>query len=373
MAESTDLIVIEELNPVVVFTPEGVEGVLREIATKVLAHVPNIETASGRRDIASLAFKVSRSKTLLDDMGKGLVEKQKKEIKEKDVLRKRIRDFLDGLKDQVREPLTEWETAEKLRQEEIELKSRQVAQDRVNSMFAVGVTLPFAQAHEMDGADFNELLREATEAHEEEKARRLAEEARKAEQAAAEKKEREEAAAKLAAERAELDRIRAEEDAKRKEYEAKLKKEAEAIEAQQRAEREKIDAERRAEESRMRAERDKLEVERRKVEDARREQEHREAVAKAAKEAAEKAVADAKEKAEHEALEKSEAEAKAKAEAERQKALKPDKEKLIAFANDLLTVQTPGVFDHKAVAIVDEANKRIMAVNRYIIKAAQEL
>ena len=189
----------------------------------------------------------------------------------------------------------------------------------------------------------------------------------------AEEAERKAESERLAKERAELDRIRAEEDAKRKAEEARLRKEREVIEAQQRAEREKIDVERRAEEARMKAERDKLEAERRKIEDARREQEHREAVAKAEKEAAERAVKEAKERAEREAKEKAAADERAKAEADRQEALKPDKEKLQTWAASLLSVSVNEPNSLEAKAIVVEARKRILAVNRYIIKAAQEL
>lgn len=254
-------------------------------------------------------------------------------------------------------------TAEKARlKAEEDRKKQEQAQARVDALARLGVSLPFLRAIEISEGDYQARLIIATDEYNKEQAR-LAEQKRiEEERAAAERKAREEEAAQLAAERAELERIRAEENAKRKEQEAIL-----------RAEREAIEAKRREEEARAIAEREAIEAERRKVEDARREQEHREAVAKAEKEAAERAIREAKEQAEREAREKVEAEAAAKAEAERQETLRPDKEKLIGFANALMTIATPAVKSNDAGAIVTEASKRLMAVQRYIIKAAQEL
>lgn len=160
----------------------------------------------------------------------------------------------------------------------------------------------------------------------------------------AEESERKAESERLAKERAELDRIRAEEDAKRK-----------------------------AEEARMKAERDKLDAERKALEAAKREEEQKIAIAQAKKEAAERAIQEAKEQAEREARDKAAAELKAKEEAERQAALKPDKERLMAFAQGIMVVTCQEPKSIEAKAIVNEAMKRLLAINRYIIKSAQEL
>ena len=352
MAESTELIVVQSLNPVEVFTSDGVSEVLKTIEEKALAHVPNLETAGGRKDIASLAFKVSRSKTLLDEMGKSLVEDAKKRVKVIDGHRKEIRDTLDALKEKVRQPLTDWEAEEAKRKAEDERKAQETAQNRVNAMAKVGMAMPFLTAKEMAEDDFQAMLSEATELYATEQAR-LAEEKRKAEaKAAAEKKAQEEAAAKLAAERVELERMRAEEDRKRKEAEEK----------------------RLIEEAHLRSEREKIEAERRKVEDARLEQEHREAVAKAEKEAAERAVREAKENAEREAREKAEFERREREDAAKREALRPDKEKLILYAGSIFGSGPDVTFSSdEAKSIFEESVKRLIVVNRYIIEAAQNL
>ena len=354
MAEN-ELIVIKELNPVEVFTTDGIAGVLKTIEEKVLAHVPVLETPAGRKDIASLAFKVARSKTLLDEMGKKLVEEAKKTVKTIDGHRKEVRDTLDGLKEKVRQPLTDWEDEEERRKAEVERIAQEKAQARVDALACVGVSLPFLQAKELSEDDFSAILKEATEAHKAEQDR-IADEKRKAdERAVALEKERQEEAAKLASERAELEKKQAEENARQK------------------AAWEKIEAEQKAEAARMKAERDKLEAERRAVEDTRREQEHREAIELAKKEAAERAVQEAKERAEREAREKAEAELKAKDESERRAALRPDKEKLIEWANAIMRVPFPETKSDDAQAVFEKCRNRLLDLSNYIIKAAQEL
>jgi hypothetical protein len=76
-----------------------------------------VETAKSRKAIASMAYKVSQSKTILDNAGKDLVSEAKAKIKKIDMARKYSRDFLDSLRDEVRKPLTDWEEAEKEKEE----------------------------------------------------------------------------------------------------------------------------------------------------------------------------------------------------------------------------------------------------------------
>jgi len=108
----SDLVVIENVNPVVLFAKGGSDSILEQIRKEVKSFVPDLTTEAGRKHIASLAYKISRSKTALDVMGKTLVAGKKEEISQVDAERKRMRDVLDGLKDEVRKPLTDWENEE---------------------------------------------------------------------------------------------------------------------------------------------------------------------------------------------------------------------------------------------------------------------
>jgi hypothetical protein len=95
--------------------PQGLDPYIERIRAEVTGHVPDLTTKKGRDAIASLAFKVRRAKTALDTLGKQLVDDLKEIPKKIDVERKRMRETLDALADEVRRPLDEWEQAEEAR------------------------------------------------------------------------------------------------------------------------------------------------------------------------------------------------------------------------------------------------------------------
>ena len=98
-----------------VFVEGGVETMLAKISNELRpAHV-DLTTKSGRDAIASAAYKVSRAATVLDDIGKDSVAALKKRTAAVDLLRRTLRDGLATLKDEIREPLTTFETTEKAR------------------------------------------------------------------------------------------------------------------------------------------------------------------------------------------------------------------------------------------------------------------
>jgi colicin import membrane protein len=107
------LVTIDTLTPEVVFVPGGVEAIVSKLEADVRSIKTDMSTESGRKEIASLAYKVARSKTALDEMGKELVAGLKAQSGKIDAERKVIRDRLDALKDEVRKPLTDWENADK--------------------------------------------------------------------------------------------------------------------------------------------------------------------------------------------------------------------------------------------------------------------
>ena len=71
MNAHTDLIPIENPQPAALFVPGGLDSILARIEADARALVPDVGTVKGRKEIASTAAKVARSKTYLDDLGKG--------------------------------------------------------------------------------------------------------------------------------------------------------------------------------------------------------------------------------------------------------------------------------------------------------------
>lgn len=112
----TQLVVIEPTTAVDLFTEgQGVAELLADIRKQATSLVPDLSTAKGRKEIASIAFSVAKTKTYLDGFGKELTDKYKEIPKRIDANRKLIRDYLDALKDEVRAPLTQYEAAEEAR------------------------------------------------------------------------------------------------------------------------------------------------------------------------------------------------------------------------------------------------------------------
>jgi len=111
------LAVIEQLKPIEIYAPEKVDEILSKITEQVKEFKPDISTERGRKEIASLAYKIAQSKTFLDNCGKMLGEDHKKALDTINVERKKIRENLDALKEEARKPLTDWEISEEKRKE----------------------------------------------------------------------------------------------------------------------------------------------------------------------------------------------------------------------------------------------------------------
>jgi colicin import membrane protein len=311
-AEIQDIAAIVETNPVAVLVDDNLYARFYEhCRAEVEAFEPDLSTATSRKEIASLAYKVTRTKTAIDNAGKKLNEDARAKINAVDAKRRVVRDEFEALAEQARKPLTDWETQEEARVEycmsilkaiedcgkglisgehqpfgillhELENKivinselgefeeqarvAHKIALDKVRSAF---------EAHQKAEADRIELEKLRAEKAERDRldAERIEKEREKAEAAererieterrereAAEQKTREERAAQLAREQAEREAKEAIERAEREKTEAIAKAEAEARavrEKAEREERERQDAIRRDQEAQAARERDR--------------------------------------------------------------------------------------------------------------------
>ncbi|MFL3972077.1 hypothetical protein [Pseudomonas aeruginosa] len=262
----------------------GLDPFLAKIREEIDGFVPDVSTRKGRDAIASIAYKVARSKTALNNVGKELVAELKEVPKKIDAERKRMRDLLDSWQAEVRKPLTEWEEAEEARVSKhkagIEWFRSRPDEHRYSDSAQIRAAIAEVQAVKI-GDPWQEFEAEALRAkanalealsgHLASRERHEAEQAElarlRAEAAAREQKEREERIAREAAEQArrqEEAKAQAERDAavrreaeaqaaaERRELELKLQAqqaEREKLEAQQRAEQAERDAQRSAEEA----------------------------------------------------------------------------------------------------------------------------
>lgn len=257
MSEVTDLVVIEKQNAMAVFTTkEQLDPIIETIEKEARSLVPDVTTRKGRDAIASMAHKVARSKTYIDNAGKDLVAELKALPKQIDESRRIVRERLVALKDEVRKPLTEWEAE----QERIK------AEEAMNALHAEALVMneefDRQRAAQIEADHEMALLMNDKFDRDREEQRRLAEQAQR---------ERDERLKQEAAEQARRDaeaKHKAELDAAaRREAEEKARAEAaerQRIEAEQRAAREKQEAEARAEREKAAA----VEAERLKVKQA---------------------------------------------------------------------------------------------------------
>ena len=281
MIASTELALLppKETALQVFSADKGLDPYLAKIKAEIDVFVPDVKTKKGRDAIASIAHKVARSKTALDNIGKELVAELKDVPKKIDAERKRMRDMLDKWKDDVRRPLTDWEEAEEARQQKhrlaIELMQQSVQgaenltsgtlREQIAALNEKVIDAAFeeyeadahrAKAKALEGLSTALQAREKHEAEQAELARL------RAEAAAREQKEREERIAREAAERAQREadaRAQAEREAViRREAEAKAaadKRELELKLSAERAEREKAEAVQREQQAKADAER----------------------------------------------------------------------------------------------------------------------
>lgn len=112
-----DLIPLHNPEPPVLFAAGGTREICALIEREARALVPDITTQPGRNAIASMAAKIARSKSYLDNLGKLYVDELKELPKQVDAERRAMRNRLDALKDEIRQPLTEWEEAIERRQQ----------------------------------------------------------------------------------------------------------------------------------------------------------------------------------------------------------------------------------------------------------------
>ncbi|OYR25863.1 hypothetical protein [Brucella pseudogrignonensis] len=284
----TDIVGYVSANPVSVLVDEKIYSQFYEqIKAETDAFKPDLSTVSSRKEISSLAYKVTRTKTAIDAAGKKLNEDARAKINAVDAQRRKIREELDTLAETVRKPLTEWEAAEEARIENIkstlahidacgkgmiggepqafailfrELEEKIIIDDsfgefkeqaeaaKSEALAKLKIAFDAHQKAEADRIELEKLRAEKEERDRLEAKRaekeRIAQEALAREKAekehqerlAAEQKAREERAAQQAREQAEREAREAIERAEREKADAVAKAEAEALAVKQKAE-----------------------------------------------------------------------------------------------------------------------------------------
>lgn len=319
MSAQQQLIAIEEIseeNAPAIYVAGGLQQFIDLVKGEVLGEVPDLTTRKGRERIASLAAKVSKSKTAVEKPGRDYLRRLKEMPK---VVEAELREFvtkMNALRDETRRPLTEWEAAEDARidRHNDRLNWLKTLADDLGELSSLHIKGLIAEAEGMQlGAHWEEFEAEAANAKDKIlttlRAALLKREQFEAEQAELARLRRE------AEERAEQDRIRlAQEAAVELERQRVAQEQQAAREAAARREQELIDhaaaQEREAENQRLQlklqaeqAERARIQTEADRVAAEQRMEQERQAAARRQEEAAEQARQDERRRADAAAAE----------------------------------------------------------------------
>jgi hypothetical protein len=115
MSAQQQVIKIDDIsaeNAPAIYVGGGLGQFFDAVQAEVTAEVPDLTTRKGRERIASLAAKVSKSKTAVEKPGRDYLKRLKEMPK---VVEAELRDFvnkMDALRDATRQPLTDWEQKE---------------------------------------------------------------------------------------------------------------------------------------------------------------------------------------------------------------------------------------------------------------------
>lgn len=226
--KETGLALVPAMTGIELYSNGSARSVLDKIKSEVRSTVIDATTDKGRKEIASLAHKVSKAKVAMDEMGKSLTEEQRELINRVNEERRIIREELDSLRDEVRKPLTDYENREKERVagHESRIANFISVTSDVSELDSVALSKLIEKVEAFDTSSMEEFansaethkgaalfklgkLRDETLAAEQEKARIESERIEAEEKA---RKEREERIAKEAAEKLRRDQAKAELD-----------------------------------------------------------------------------------------------------------------------------------------------------------------
>jgi phage-related minor tail protein len=118
MSAAQQVITIDDIsdeNAPAIYVAGGLGRFVDAVKAQVVGEVPDLTTRKGRERIASLAATVSKSKSAVEKPGRDYLRRLKEMPK---VVEAELREFvikMDTLRDQVRQPLTDWQTAEDAR------------------------------------------------------------------------------------------------------------------------------------------------------------------------------------------------------------------------------------------------------------------
>ena len=167
-APTTGLIVVPDVPPAELFTGDRIDELIKEVRACVKDAPTDATTERGRKEIASLAYKVSTSKTLVQKIGDELVAPHNKELKRINPIRKKWKEELDIIRQEVRRPLDEWEYQEAQKRAELDRDLRMLRdlRDNTDALDVAGLEDRLAKAESTYNRNWLDLKDHAADAYE---------------------------------------------------------------------------------------------------------------------------------------------------------------------------------------------------------------
>lgn len=115
---ATDVVAQVSENPALaILNEEKFEAFYEKLKAEAAKVSGDVSTNKARDEVRSMAFKIAKTRTAIDKARLGLTEEWRTKTNQANAAGKAIKERLEALEEQVRKPLTDWEQAEKDREQ----------------------------------------------------------------------------------------------------------------------------------------------------------------------------------------------------------------------------------------------------------------
>lgn len=161
-----ELVIFEQIQPLQIFSENKADDFLSGVEKEVdkFKKKRDVSTPEGRKEIKAFSYKIAQSKSPVDQAGLNLTEEMRGKISLVNAERSRVKEKLQSLQDDVRQPLTDFEDKEKLRIESFQnaIADMEAFKDKdIISSFSVGKLIYGLGKHYINMSDWQEFEHKA--------------------------------------------------------------------------------------------------------------------------------------------------------------------------------------------------------------------
>lgn len=158
-------LIVEHTPQIVLLEPAKYDALYEHMKAETDAFAPDVTSDKGRKACAAMAFKVTKTKTAIDNARKALTAEWRTQTAQVNEVGAKIAADLTELAKEVRKPLTDWEAAEDARKLRCDSAIAKLAQDAIVTIEDTAATVRARgfEIHEMvlDAAEYSDQLAQA--------------------------------------------------------------------------------------------------------------------------------------------------------------------------------------------------------------------